>query len=245
MNREELIDRYIQGELEAEALKKFEQSLKNDESLRNAVKLRKDLTSVIKDTEKEHLMARMKNLEAGNRPQKSSLVRRLLLITVGIILLLVAIFGYRHQMSKASPQTLYAEHFSPHPNVYYPVTRGNTDLLTKAFMAYESGAYVEAAELIEQQLQTSNAPALKFYQGICYAAMGNLPLAIRRFEDIKRWDTPYIDESYWYLGLIYSKQNLYEKSIENFQNFYELSNDDAKKEVAKNAILSMRKAQEN
>lgn len=172
------------------------------------------------------------------------LFKRIALAVLGVILMLVAYFGYRNEEQKNTPAGIYAANYEVYPNVYFPLTPGNTDVMTEAFSAYEKGNYKLAAEKLEERLQSSSALELKFYQAMSYAEMGNLPLAIRRLEDIRRFDSAYVDECYWYLGLFYMKLGNYAAAIERFQIFYEISTDEAKKEVAKKSIYLLQ-AQSN
>ena len=139
---------------------------------------------------------------------------------------------------KKSPEGIYASNYETFPNLYHPVTRGNADLMTEAFTAYENGNFSLAADKIGEQLKTSSALELKFYQAMAYGEMGNLPLAIGRLEDIRRFQSEYLDESYWYLGLYYIKQGNYTFAIDRLQTFIELSKDE-KKIAAATKILKL------
>ncbi|WP_235298564.1 tetratricopeptide repeat protein [Portibacter marinus] len=172
-------------------------------------------------------------MEKKKGPKGKSTLRRAILIIIGILLLAASIIGYNLEKTKKSPEGIFAAHYEVYPNVYHPVTVGNSDLMTRAFAAYENKNFKEAAELLEERIATSSAIPLKFYQAIAYGEMGNLPLAIKNLENIRRFDSPYIAESYWYLGLYYTKLGNKDAAVKRLQEFYEHSdNPERKKEAA-------------
>ncbi|GLR19713.1 tetratricopeptide repeat protein [Portibacter lacus] len=236
MDKKTLIDKYIISELNKEEQVQFDQWMKEDEKFRNDVQFYSNLSVVAESHEKDVLSARLTKVEDKMGNKKKSLIRRVLLIVLGVLLLVAAFVGYRLDKMKNTPSGIYATHFEVYPNVYYPTTRGNGDLMTKAFMAYENGDYVAAADLLEERIKTSEAIELKFYQAMAYAGMGNLPLAIKNLENIRRFQSAYYDECLWYLGLFYLKLGNAPAAIDRFQTFYEVSDDAAKKKVAADAI---------
>jgi tetratricopeptide (TPR) repeat protein len=236
MEKQKIIDKYIAGKLTREEKSQFDTWMKEDPKFSRDVKFLKDLSAVVSKEEESDLKSRLIEVEKKVANKGKRLAKRIGLIVLGVLLLLAAYFGYRNAEQKNTPAGIYAANYEVYPNVYFPVTRGKTDIMSEAFMAYERGDYKLAAEKIEERLQTSNALELKFYQAMSYAEMGNLPLAIRNLEDVRRFDSAYVDECYWYLALFYMKLGNYPAAIERFQTFYEISTDEPKKEVAKKSI---------
>lgn len=154
------------------------------------------------------------------------------MVSIGVILLASAIIGYQLEKRQKSPEGIFSRNYEIMPNTFYSIKEGNKDIMTEAFMAYENKDFVLAAEKLEERIKTSGASELKFYQAMSYGEMGNFPLAIRSLENIKRFNSDYIDECYWYLGLYYIKQGNYQMSIKNFQDFVELTDDPIKKQKA-------------
>ena len=58
-------------------------------------------------------------------------------------------------------------------------------------------------------------------------------MAIKNLEDIKRFQSDYTDEAYWYLGLFYLKMQNTPSAIRNFQDYIEVTDND---KLKKNAI---------
>lgn len=229
MDKQNLIDKHVTGSLNADEKKQFEIWLKEDNTFKNDVSFYENLTAVSRESAKAELKEQLKKRESKIANKGKNNLRRILLVVLGLLLIASALIGYQLEKKKKSPEGIYASYYEPYPNVYYPVTRGNTDDMTQAFMAYENRDYKTAAEKLEERLKTSSAIELKFYQAISYAEMGNLPLAIGNLEDIKRFSSEYIDETYWYLGLFYLKQYNYQAAITHFQDFIELTKDTTKK----------------
>lgn len=241
MDKQTIIDKHIKGSLSQVEKQQFDVWMKEDQKFMNDVGFYENLSVVVQDHEKEALKSRLEGAESKLLGGKKKMLKRILLILLGLLLLTAVFLGLRMEKMKSSPAGLYASNYEVYPNVYFPVTRGQSDEMTKTFMAYEAGNYGEAARLIEERLKTSSAIELKFYQAIAYGEIGNLPLAIGRLEDIRRFDSPYVDESYWYLGLYYLKQGNHPSAIDRFQTFYELSNDIAKKKAAEEIIGALQK----
>lgn len=239
MDKETIIDKYINHSLSKTEQQLFDKWMKEDPSFKKDVSFFENLSAVSQDHEKEALQSQLEGLDSKLSSGKSRLLKRILFIVIGLVLLTIAYMGLKPEKKASTPAQLYASNYEVYPNVYYPVTRGQSDEMTKTFMAYESGNYTEAAKLLEERLQTSSAVELKFYQAMAYAEIGNLPLAIGRLEDIRRFDSEYMDESYWYLGLFFLKQGNKAAAIDRLQTFYELSNDDKKKKATYDIIMAL------
>jgi tetratricopeptide (TPR) repeat protein len=239
MEKQTIIEKHLKGSLNAKEQEQFDTWIKEDVKFQNEVKLLTDLAAVTRKEEEAELKSRLGKVESKLENSGKRRIKRIALVILGVLLLLAAYFGLQHQEKQNTPEGIYAANFEVYPNVYYPVTRGNTDVMTQAFMAYERGDYKEAAVYLGERLETSSALELKFYQAMSYAQMGNLPLAIRNLEDIRRFDSQYVDECYWYLGLMYMKQGNNAAAIERFQIFYELSTEEDKKQVAIRSIYTL------
>jgi len=239
MDKKTIIDKHISGSLSKAEQQQFDRWVKEDEKFRNDVAFFEDLSVVTADHEKVALKERLEKVEGKLSGGKKRMVKRILLVILGLLMITAAIIGLRSDKMKSSPAGLYASNYEVYPNVYFPVTRGQGDEMTKTFMAYEQGNYKEAASMLEERLKTSSAIELKFYQAMAYGEIGNLPLAIRRLEDIRRFDSDYIDEAHWYLGLYYVKQGNKPAAIDRLQTFYELSDDEAKKKAVVDIIREL------
>ncbi len=165
------------------------------------------------------------------KKQKSKL-RRVILVSIGVLLLSASFIGYNMEKKRKSPDGIFARYYETFPNTYFKTSEGGEDVMNKAFLFYEKGQYVQAAELLEERIKTSSAVELKFYRGLCYLEMGNYPLALKDLENIKRFSSDIIDETYWYLGMIYLKQKNYSAARSHFQDFIELTNDQEKRKEA-------------
>ncbi len=239
MDKETLIDKHLAGNLTSEEQGQFEELISSDPKFKKEVAFRKDIAAVAFENEKVELKERLATVDKKGPSKKRSNLRRILFVIVGVLLLATAIIGYQLEKMRKSPEGIYAAHYKTHPNLYHPVTRGNADLMTKAFTAYENGNYKEAAELLEERIATSRALELKFYQAMAYGEMGNLPLAIKNLENIRRFESDYFAESYWYLGLYYIKQGNKTAAIERLQTFYEATDDVDRKKTTADLIYTL------
>lgn len=240
MKYDDLIDKYMQGNLSAEEENQFLDLKANSEKFRNALTFHEDLKVAATESERNEITKRLKANHQKTQKWRPKKWMRVAVIIAGLTMLGIGIWGLSQGNKQVTPEMMYASNYEVYPNVYFPVTRGNSEeIMTKAFTAYENGNYKLAAEMMEEKLKTSDALELKFYQAICYGEMGNLPLAIRNLENIRRFNSDYIDESYWYLGMYYLKQGNTAAARERLQTFLELSKDEAMRKKAVDMVMQL------
>lgn len=232
MDKQNIIDKYVLNQLSVEEQQQFDNWLKTDPKFKSEVTFYQNLAAAAREKEKDTLKQQLEKRELKIANKGKRRLKKILLVSLGTLMLIAAFVGYRLEKMKKSPEGIYASHYEVYPNVYFPVTRGNTDVMTQAFTAYENGDFKTAAEMLDERIKTSSAVELQFYQAMSYAEMGNFPLAIGKLENMKRFGSDYLDEAYWYLGLFYLKQLNYNAAISHFQDFIELTTDAKKKAAA-------------
>ena len=219
-----LIEQYLGGELTGEALKEFEQKLRDEPEWQRDVDLHRELGDFLGDKKGLELRAALK--EVGSKPrsgkQRTLLIRYIpiaatfaLLITVTILLL--------NKSETLDPQQLFAQNFTPYEMVLNPrsvAINPKEELRNSAINAYESANYREAIVLFNQ-LETSNSLGMApvFYKGICYLALGDTRQAIDVFEELlKSGNSLFTEQTNWYLGLAYLQSNEKAKALSQFQS---------------------------
>jgi tetratricopeptide (TPR) repeat protein len=228
----EIIERFVRGQLSNEEQVKFDSWNKDDANFRKEVKFQQDLQVVTKEDMKLKIKEQLEKQErkAANKGKRT--VRRIILVVVGLGLIAAAIIGYQWEKKQKSPEGIYSSNYETYPNVYFPVNKDKSDIMNMAFTAYENGEFAEAARQMDERLKTSSSNELKFYQAIAYAEIGNFPLAIKNLEDIKRFQSDYTDEAYWYLGLFYLKMQNTPSAVRYFQDYIEITDNEKLRQKA-------------
>jgi tetratricopeptide (TPR) repeat protein len=236
MNKQELLEKYLAGNLSEEETVAFDELRKTDPDFNVDVSFHDDLSEVVLEDERKRLKSILTNRKPG-KTKSNSRLRRMLLIGLGLLLILATIFIFQYEKRQKSPVSIFASYFEPYPNSYRPVSRNSlNNAETQGFTAYENRNYELAAEKFDETLKENIDLSIIFYQGICYGAMGNLPDAIQNMERVKGRDFPYSTESYWYLGLYYLKQNETDRAVRHFKNFIALSKDTEKIAAAQDIL---------
>lgn len=234
MDKQELLDKYLAGNLNEEETAAFNELRAADHAFNDEVTFHDDLREVVFEDERLRLKQVLADKKAASTKSNKKKPRTLLLISLAVLVILASIFTYRYQQRQKSPEGIYASYFEPYPNSYRPVSRNALNTAeTQGFTAYENGNYTLAAEKFEESLDQKQDLSIIFYQGIAYGALGEISLAIQKMESVKGRDFPYSSESYWYLGLYYLRKDKIDASTRNFRNYIDLGEDAGKVALAK------------
>lgn len=224
----EIIERFLAGELEGEALRDFETRLADDEAFREEVELHRglqeaigdaktmDFLRAVQDAENDYL----KNIDSdeGDAPPSDgpapviSIWRQSYSIAAVVLLLLVVggVFFLR-QLNQTSSSALYNEYFSVYegPGEW----RGSDPVLDtelkSAFEAYNARNFDAAFKTFEgiEKMDSGNVTA-RFYLSMCALATGKVDLAIPRLQSLAdQSGHPYRSQSRWYLALAYLQKD--------------------------------------
>ncbi|GLR19889.1 tetratricopeptide repeat protein [Portibacter lacus] len=235
MDKQDLLDKYLEGSLSEAETNVFNSLRKSDPDFDEQVNFQDDLAEVVLEDERRRLKTLLLNRKSNITNSKNP--NKWILIGLGILLLLATIILVRYVNSGNPNEAIYASFYEPLPNSYRPVSRNSiNNAETQGFTAYESENYVLAAEKFEERLKDQYDLSIVFYQGICYGENGDLDAAIQNLEKIKGKEFPYATESQYYLGLYYLKQNNKTESIRNLQDFIQSGKDEELIQNAK-AIL--------
>jgi hypothetical protein len=240
MDKQELLDKYLEGGLSELEAEEFERLKASDPAFNDEVAFHDDLSEVVLEDERLRLKKLLSDRKAsGTRSKQKPKIG--LIILLAVLLVLASIFIYRYSTQEKSPDVIYAAYFEPYPNSYRPVSRNSNDNAeTQGFTAYENGNYVLAAQKFEESLAEKQDLSILFYQGISYGAAGEISLAIQKMETIKGKDFPYSSESYWYLGLFYLEQNNTNEASKNLQEYIGLGEDTEKVEQAREILMKIK-----
>ena len=207
-----LIEKQLLNSLTASEQSIVEERL-NDPDFKKELDLQMDLKVAFKTEGRAHLKNQLQgfeqripdsNIQAPEVNRRFS-IGRILTIAASLAFFIFTIFWFSNR--KPSEYQLYAQYFSPYPNVVAPINKSveKTDRRGEAFRAYELKNYQEALSLMTK-LNTQD-DAVKLYKGICELILENPQKAIQHFDSMRRDSGPFYVPMNWYKALTLLKLN--------------------------------------
>lgn len=224
----QLITAYLDSDLSDSDRLLVENRLKEDAPFAAMLKETQVLVEQVRLSNHRALMDKIKSWESelppiviedlppnGENPRKTSFWK-LWIGIAAVILIAAGIYYAFYKKEKTSPRdTLVAQYFAPYPNVQ--LTMGSTEeaLLTKAYEAYTSKSWENAARLFDQVIPTlatdTQTPPQKekyltavFYQGISLLALKDGNKAVSCFSAFiaaTDKDNALYEPALWYMSL--------------------------------------------
>ncbi len=206
MEREMLLEKYIQGELTEKELLEFDALLNSDADFKGEVEFHTDLKRVAEAEDDDDFREILSDFEAEARTEKP-IERRFptkWLVAASIALLAGLTYFFTMDLS-VSTQDLYAQNFEPYRNVVHPVVRGEDaqDKKTKAFAAYQIGKYEEALPLFTELYTTEKTPYYLFYRANALIQLNRAAEAVPLLQEHLKTNDTLIKNSPWYLAMAY------------------------------------------
>ena len=228
MNKELLIEKYLNGTLSPQEIVQFNSLIATETDFAKEVQFQENLQQAVITSEDKAFKKKLQEFEPVKAPRRK-FVRTMLIAASFAILFSV---GYSLLFSKPSHERLFAKNFEAYPNVVNPIVRGEnlTDVETLAFTAYENENYDAAAKHFANQYhQTKDAHAL-FYGGISELVLKNTSEAQQLFlKYLGGNDSQFTTEATWYLSLTYIKKGDVTSAKELLKVLETSDNDYAKK----------------
>lgn len=226
------IEKYLLDEMSGAERKDFEAILKTDAPLREEVELHRKVAETLRGEKIHDFRKTLQNVDnQWERPigkQSGGKVfrinwRRVLAVAASLALLVLA---WQFFMVGSADDPFLAHH-EPYQMVLNQRSAADgvpdSDLLNTAIQQYSTGQFAEAANAFEQLYK--NAPeniAYQFYQAAALLSAENTATAIPIFENIlTKPDHLFLEQSRWYLGLAYLKNNEREKAAAIFKKIKE------------------------
>lgn len=216
MDKFELLESYLDGDLSRKEKIYFEELLRNDPELQKEHQLRKDINDAISECDVMDLRASLSKVMEAKANKQSSKVRKIVISTsvaASIILLFAIGFNLFNPFGISSSQEIYNNYYSKYLAVCTnrsTIDIGLNSFYTRtAFEAYQNNKYDLAKQNFELVLQedTTNM-MLIFYLGICNMELGKYEEAELLFLDlVKDENHLFWEQSYWYLSLNYMAQD--------------------------------------
>lgn len=232
MDREELIEKYIQGRVTEKELEIIRELIQTDADFREELAFESGLRHAIKQEERLDLKSLLEELEktqkqqahSGRSPKdydqkKEKETKKILQWSVlgkAAAVLLVGLGAWWFLGQSPDHDSLYRAYYQPYPNIVAPTVRGpedTEDQAAKAFRLYDNKEYNAAALLFEQLALQGGTDYAPFYQAQSLMADGREQEAIAVLEN-PNWIIPenLQAQTEWYLALAHLKAGNKEKS---------------------------------
>lgn len=206
MDRETLLEKYVQGELTEKERQKFDALLKNNADFKGDVEFHTNLKRVTEADDDDKFRGILSEFEAEASTQNSIEGRLPTKWLVAAAIALTAGLAYFFTIdSSVSTKNLFVQNFEPYPNTVNPIVRGVEDdhQKTKAFVAYQIGKYEEALPLFTKLYTTEKIPYYLFYRANALIQLNRAAEAIPLLQEHLKTKDKLTDKSNWYLAMAY------------------------------------------
>jgi len=204
MEKEKLLEKYIQNRLSQEERAEFDTLLSNDVAFKKEVDLHINLKKVAQhedDADFRNLIADFETV----KPQQSSNYTKWL--AAASIILLLGLSYFFNLNNTTSSNELFNNYFEPYRNVIQPIERSTTQQneKTMAFMAYEKGDYAKAVQLFTNLYNTTKEPYYLFYKANALLKLEKADEALPLLQEHLKTKDTLTDKTHWYMALAYLK----------------------------------------
>lgn len=209
----ELIEQYLDEELQGIERQDFESELKSNKELTNEVTLHKIIRETVKEKDFYEIDEQLRNLR--KLPKRIKIRRLVASFSFLAIAIISGIFFFNGSKSN---DELYSQYYKPYNAALTKSNYAAQDIFSRAIDFYNKQDYNQAISLLEQIKIDSELYASKeYFTAISYMGLQNFPEAIIHFKNISN-DTESInyENTVWYLGLCYLKTNKTEQASQQF-----------------------------
>ncbi|MBI9053935.1 MAG: hypothetical protein JEY96_08975 [Bacteroidales bacterium] len=215
MDNFEVIEKYIDGELEGSELINFEKLLSTDDDIKHNYNLSLEINNSIKEDDVIALRETMNYMyneeETKVRRIPTVFAKRKVYYAAASIALLVATGGIVQKLAHPDldNNAVYEKYYAPY-DATVTYRSGNTEvdrILLKALERYEDRDFENALVLFEEVVSShGDDMSVKLYTGISYMEEEKYQKASTSFSKIiVNNDNLFIEQAKWYLSMCYIK----------------------------------------
>jgi tetratricopeptide (TPR) repeat protein len=219
----EMIEKYIDGELEGKEQLDFEQMLSTDPDIKRDYELSTEINNSIVEDDVMNLRETLDYMYSEEKAVKripTVFTKRKFYYAAASAALIIAAGGVTQRLLNPSmdSESVFEKYYQPY-EVTVTYRSGNTEvdrLLLNALELYEEKDYDQALVLFEEILENrSNNMAINLYSGISYMEEEEYHKATTSFNHIiSDNDNLFIEQAQWYLSMCYIKTEKSEKAKE-------------------------------
>jgi tetratricopeptide (TPR) repeat protein len=206
MEESDLIDSYLKGELDADAIVAIELRINSDPSFKAKVELRKMLINAIHSAYHDELKGKLKELDRKIDGKSNHIITRYM-IAASLALVLVTSFGiYMYINNSKAKFEKYDVYEVGIPNTMS--TSGDL-AFSVAMNHFKSSQYLEALKSFDGLPQSDT---VLYYSGVSAYRIGYFNKAMKYFQTIEE-GSEYFTKANYRLGLTYWKENQIDLAI--------------------------------
>jgi tetratricopeptide (TPR) repeat protein len=241
-NRTELIEKYIDNELNSDERKYVEQLIADDEDFAKEFQLRLNINHAIMENDIVLLRKNLEEICRNSTQDKGAIIRRLYkrkwhLVAASATILVVIGSFLLSDINTNSTESLFQNNYTF--EVCIEVERGNSSTIDKniktALLHYNNSEFKEAIAILKDNQKDIIS---KFYLGLSYIETKKYNKAIICFQDVLDDNSNlFLEQSKWYKGLCYLKLDKKKEAKNIFQEI--VKNDDLFKNQASKILDSL------
>jgi len=204
-------DNYLRGAMSSEQKSNFLRKLEKDENLMSEFQAYKDIQDVLENRSnivtKSMLQSREEKTPETNASKSKTSKNYKWIGFVAGLMLLAGIFYWSSTKNSGSESTLkylYAANFTPYPNDYVKIERGDGELtdIKRIFIAYGSKDYEKVIRSIDIYNKELGDPQLEFYKAVSLMATDQNLASLDLLERLKQNKNLSLDNQIsWYIAL--------------------------------------------
>lgn len=212
MDKQEIFRKKFRGSLNKQEQAWYQQQMATNRAIEKEYLEYETIATAVILGENAKLKEQLQQLEV--KPQRKSFV-----YWPKIAAVVIVFFGISFLVYVNTQKSVYQTYFEPYPNVHMPNTRSansSQDQLTQAFRQYEAGNYQTAINGFTNYVKQSPNANISFYLAMAYANTGNKAKAKPLLQNLLNHSKGflYVQETRWYLALIYVEEKHYTKAKE-------------------------------
>ncbi|MBT8183904.1 MAG: hypothetical protein KJN76_03620 [Eudoraea sp.] len=206
MNREKLIEKYVQGQLSESEEREFGNLLKNDLDFKKEVEFHVNLKKVAEAEDDDHFRGIMKDFESDISTEKIQSrnlpTKWLVAASIAVLLVLSYLFIFNQT---PGPQELFNRNFEPYENVVAPTIRSSAEDSPKkeAFEAYQIADYEKAAQMFPELYEETGEAYYLFYTANALLELNRAAEAIPLLQEHLTSKDKLSNYTHWYLAMAY------------------------------------------
>lgn len=222
----ELIERYLQNDLEGDELMRFEQALEEDETLAREVALQRSVHILLGEEDVVALDQQLTELRKDYTAETPKLLpfRKLWFAAAAVLVLAIAYIGFFMQADPLSGEEAFTTYFEPYPADNAVRSEGDSlklSQMAQGLEAYERADYREAMESLRPLLRESIRA--RFYYGVSQMAIGETNRAIAILAEMGNENSVYEDPAAWYCALGFLKLGEKERAVNLLERMVEVA----------------------
>lgn len=219
------IEDFLDGDLNQEQLKEFEQDLLDDSDLQMELDLHQEIDEAIMENDIMNLRSKLEAIETPSTPTEKRKFKfltkwNIAAASLALLIGLGSLMYIFNNNSTYSKDKIYSNYYKPYNVVVNTRSSDATvdHILMNAVNSYESKDYRTALTLFQKILdKDSTNITSNFYSGISNIEINEYSQANKNFTRvIKHKNNLFIEQSEWYLGFCYLMTNEKDKAIKQF-----------------------------